>query len=114
MAPPRITSTQPMSSAGGWAASVVATAMPMPIMPKKLPWRDDAGLDRPRSDKMNRTPATRYKIAARLAFIDGPPLSSSPRGARRSLGSLLVHRQHSLRDQEAAKDVHARNDQRHK
>src|SRR5215212_1906829 len=72
IATPRITSTQPMPSAGGWAASVVTTAMPIPIMPKKLPCRDDAGLDRPLSDKMNRTPATRYRTAARLAFISGP------------------------------------------
>src|SRR5213079_3177623 len=77
IATPRTTSTQPMASAGGWAASVVATAMAMPIMPKKLPWRDDAGLDNPRNDRMNSTPATRYKTAARLAFIDEPPLLSS-------------------------------------
>src|SRR3984893_6194492 len=112
MATPSTTSTQPIPSAGGWAASVVATAIPMPIMPKKLPWRDDAGDDSPRSDKMNRTPATRYKTAARLAFIWRPPLSSSPRGARRSLGFLLVHREHALGDQEAAKDVHAGKHQR--
>src|SRR6202047_4179504 len=78
IAPPRITNSQARPSAGGWEASVVATAMPMPIMPKKLPCRDDAGLDRPRSDIMNSTPAPRYKTAARLAFIDEPPpLSSS-------------------------------------
>jgi hypothetical protein len=59
IATPRITSIQPMPSAGGCAASVVATAIAMPIMPKKLPWRLDAGLDRPRSDRMNSTPATR-------------------------------------------------------
>src|ERR1700729_3856077 len=112
IATPRITSSQATPSAGGWDASVVATAIAMPIMPKKLPWRDDAGLDRPRSDMMNRTPATRYRTAARLAFIWRSPLSSSPRGARRSLGFLLVHRQHALGDQEAAKDVHAGKDQR--
>src|ERR1700704_3871600 len=105
MATPSTTSSQPMPSAGGCAASVVAIAIPMPIMPKKLPWRDDAGLDKPRSDRMNRTPATRYRTAARLAFIWRPPLSSSPRGARRSLDLLLVHRQHSLRDQEAANEI---------
>src|SRR5579862_5325035 len=109
----RITSSQATPSAGGWLASVVATAIAMPIMPNMLPWRDDAGLDRPRSDRMNSTPATRYRTAARLAFISGPPLSSSPRGARRSLGFLLVHRQHALGDQEAAEDVHAGEDQRH-
>src|SRR3984957_10319832 len=62
---------------------------------------------------MNRTPATRYKTAARLAFISRPPLSSSPPLARRSLGFLLVHREHALGDQEAAKDIHAGKDQRH-
>src|ERR1700730_7465202 len=107
IATPRITNNQARPSAGGCEASVVATAIPMPIMPKKLPWRDDAGLDRPRSDKMNSTPATRYKTADRLAFISRPPLSSSPRSARRSLHLLLVHREHALGDQEAAKDVHA-------
>src|ERR1700739_3061857 len=112
IATPRITSSQATPSAGGCEASVVATAMPMPIMPKKLPWRDDAGLDRPRSDKMNSTPATRYKTADRLAFISRPPLSSPPRGARRSLALLLVHREHALGDQEATKDIHAGEGQR--
>src|ERR1700730_2194460 len=106
MATPSTTSSQPLPSAGGCAASVVATAIPMPIMPKKLPWRDVAGLDNPRSDRMNSTPATRYNTAARLAFLSGSPLSSSPRGARRSLGLLLVHRQHALGDKEAAEYVH--------
>src|SRR6478672_5240812 len=72
MAMPRMTSTQATPSAGGWTASVVATAIAMPIMPNRLPWRDVAGLDRPRSDRMNSTPATRYRIAARLAFISDP------------------------------------------
>src|SRR6476659_9127571 len=112
MAMPRITSTQAMPSAGGWTASVVATAIAMPIMPNRLPWRDVAGLDRPRSDRMNSTPATRYRIAARLAFISGPHLPLSPRGARRSLHLLLVHRQHALGDKEAAENVHTGEDQR--
>src|ERR1700712_659232 len=99
MATPSATSSQPTPSAGGCAASVVAIAIPMPIMPKKLPWRDDAGLDSPRSDRMNRTPATRYRTAARLAFI-GRPL----------LLFLLVHRQHALRDQEPTEDIDARED----
>ena len=59
IATPDITSTQATPSAGGWLASVVATAIAMPIMPKKLPCRLDAGLDNPRSARMNRTPATR-------------------------------------------------------
>src|SRR3954469_11373880 len=114
MATPRITRTQARPSAGGWLAIVVAIAIAMPIIPKKLPWRDVAGLDSPRSDRMNSTPATRYRIAARLAFISGSPLSSSPRGVRRSLGLLLVHRQHALGDKEAAEDVHAGKHQRDK
>src|ERR1041385_3688711 len=69
MAIPRTTSSQPTPSAGGCEASVVATAIAMPAMPKKLPWRDDAGLDSPRSDRMNSTPAIRYSSAARLAFM---------------------------------------------
>src|SRR5882724_2698812 len=84
----------------------------MPIMPKKLPWRDEAGLDSPRSDRMNRIPATRYRTADRLAFISGPHFPSSPRGARRSLYLLLVHRQHALGDKEAAEDIHAGEGQR--
>src|ERR1019366_154145 len=79
MATPSTTSTQPMPSAGGCAASVVTTAIAMPVMPRKLPWRLDAGLDSPRSDRMNRTPATRYRTAARLAFI-GLPLTSFSSG----------------------------------
>ena len=47
MATPRITSTQARPSAGGWLASVVAIAIAMPIMPKKLPWRDVAGTRQP-------------------------------------------------------------------
>ena len=46
-------------SAGGCAASVVAIAIAMPIMPNMLPRRLDSGLDSPRSARMNRTPATR-------------------------------------------------------
>src|SRR6478609_1499500 len=112
MAMPRITSSQATPSAGGWIASVVTTAIPMPIMPKKLPWRDVAGLESPRSDRMNNTPATRYRIAARLAFISGPHLPSTRRGVCHSLGFLLVHRQHALGDEEAAEDIHAGEDQR--
>src|SRR6476620_1551427 len=96
MAMPSTTSSHAMPSAGGSLASVVATAIAMPIMPKKLPWREEAGLDSPRSDRMNSTPAT-----------TGPHLPLSPRGARRSPYLLLVHRQHALGDKEAAKDVHA-------
>ena len=59
MAMPSTTRIQATASAGGWLASVVATAIAMPIMPKKLPWREEAGLDSPRSDRMNSTPATR-------------------------------------------------------
>src|SRR5882724_11466359 len=112
MAMPSTTSNQARPSAGGWPASVVAIAIAMPIMPKKLPWRDEAGLDSPRSDRMNNIPATRYRTADGLAFISGPHFPSSPRGARRSLYLLLVHRQHALGDKEAAEDIHAGEDQR--
>src|SRR4029077_11412923 len=107
MAMPTITSSQARPSAGGWLASVVATAIAMPIMPNRLPWREVAGLDRPRSDRMNNTPATRYNTAERLAFISGPQFASSPRGDCRSLGLLLVHPQHALGHKEAAEDVDA-------
>src|SRR5262249_12588950 len=113
----------------------------MPIMPSRLPRRDVAGLDKPRSDRMNSGPAPRYNNADRLAFIREPPRLSSSANAddpvttsshrrptdrrvldaplargmttyvekspRRSLRLLLVHREHSLSDQEAAEDVHA-------
>ena len=39
--------------------SVVAMAMAMPIMPLRLPARDETGDDRPRNARMNRTPETR-------------------------------------------------------
>jgi len=45
--------------AGGCSASVVTIAIAMPAMPKKLPCRLEAGLESPRSERMNRTPATR-------------------------------------------------------
>src|SRR6267154_2119723 len=111
MAMPRITRTQATPSAGGWPASVVAIAIAIPIMPKKLPWRDVAGLDSPRSDRMNSTPATRYNTAERLAFISGPQFAS-PRGACRSLGLLPVHPEHALGDKEAAENIHAGKSQR--
>src|SRR5258708_2602259 len=101
IATPTTTSSQPRPSAGGCAASVVAIAMAMPVMPRKLPWRLVAGLESPRSDRINRTPATRYRIAARLAFI-GLPL----------LLSLLVHPQHALGHQKAAENIHRGEDQR--
>ena len=53
------TSTKPPRPCGGLSTSVVASAMPMPIMPNRLPWRDVVGLDSPRSDRMNSTAATR-------------------------------------------------------
>src|ERR1700757_5255261 len=83
----------------------------MPAMPSRLPRRLEAGLDRPRSDKMNRTPATRYKTADRLAFISDPHYSVT-RGECRLVALLLVHPEHALGDQEAAEDVHAGKDQR--
>src|ERR1700730_455040 len=91
---PSTTRTQAPSPAGGCAASVVAIAIAMPIMPNMLPRRLEAGLDRPRSARMKRTPATRYSTASRLAFT-----------AAGSLFLLLVHGQHALGDQEAAEDI---------
>src|SRR4051794_24987622 len=98
MPPPRTkpatTRIQAPAPAGGCAASVVPTAITIPMMPNMLPRRLDSGLDSPRSARMNRTPATRYRRAADSAFI-----------VRASLFLLLVHRQHALGDQEAAEDV---------
>ena len=63
-APPPIatatmTSAQAPRPAGGCAASVVATAIAMPIMPNRLPRRAVSGFDSPRNARMKRTPATR-------------------------------------------------------
>ncbi len=41
------------------SVSVVPMASAMPIMPNVLPCRDVAGLDRPRSARMNSTPEAR-------------------------------------------------------
>src|SRR3569623_842858 len=96
---PRITSTQEKKLAGGCSASVVATAIAMPIMPNRLPCRLVAGLERPRSERMKRTPATRYRNPARFGLMWSSPL-------------LLVHRQHALGDKEAAEDILRGQDQR--
>src|SRR5260221_2765354 len=85
---------------GGWPASVVTMAIAMPMMPNMLPRRLDSGFESPRSAMMNRTPATKYRRAAMLAFM-----------ARGSF-LLLVHRQHALGDQEAAEDVDGSEHQR--
>ena len=49
---------QPVGDVGD-AASVVTMAIAMPTMPKRLPCRDEVGLDSPRSARMKHTPATR-------------------------------------------------------
>src|SRR6202051_2897602 len=109
---PATTRIQAPAPAGGCEASVVRIAITMPAMPNMLPRRLDSGLDSPRSARMNRTPATRYNSAARSADIMNPygpsawPDSSRPDIGRSSLLFLLVHREHALRDQEAAEDVH--------
>jgi hypothetical protein len=59
IAKPRMTRSHENRLAGGLSASVVRMAIAMPIMPKRLPWRDEAGEERPRSARMNRIPATR-------------------------------------------------------
>ncbi len=56
---PTITSTQALKPTGGCAASVVAIAIAIPIMPNRLPRWLVSGFDNPRSARMNRTPATR-------------------------------------------------------
>ena len=56
---PATTSTQALVPCGGCEASVVTIAIAMPTMPNMLPRRLDSGLERPRSARMNSTPATR-------------------------------------------------------
>ena len=53
--------TSPMvtGSATPETHKVVAMAMAMPIMPLRLPVREEAGDDRPFSARMKRTPAAR-------------------------------------------------------
>jgi hypothetical protein len=72
---PTITSSQATIPAGGLAASVVTMAIAMPTMPQRLPRWLDAGLDNPRSARMNRTPETRYRSATTLAFMLPAPAS---------------------------------------
>ncbi len=48
-----------MKPEGAATISVVKTAIPMPIMPNLLPWRELAGDDRPRRARINRTPEVR-------------------------------------------------------
>ena len=56
---PPITRPQATGSPGGCEPSVVSTAIVIPIMPNRLPRWLESGLDRPRSARMKRTPATR-------------------------------------------------------
>ena len=56
---PTITISHAKASAGGRYHSVVTTAIAMPAMPKRLPWREVAGEDRPRRARMKRMPETR-------------------------------------------------------
>ena len=56
---PTITRSQAKRSAGGRYHSVVSTAIAIPAMPKRLPWRAVAGEDSPRSASMKRMPETR-------------------------------------------------------
>src|SRR5436305_9985970 len=91
---PSTTSAQAPSEAGGCDASVVTMAIAMPIMPNRLPRRLDSGLDSPRSARMKRTPATRYRSAVRSAFIG---VLSFP--------LLLVHAEHALGDEKATENV---------
>ena len=56
---PSTTRAQPRIPEGGAMNSVVTTAIAMPIMPKRLPWREVVGCERPRSARMKRTPAMR-------------------------------------------------------
>ena len=59
MAKPRMISSHESPLEGGRNASVVRTAIAMPIMPKRLPWREVAGEESPRSARMKRMPETR-------------------------------------------------------
>ena len=49
----------PLDRIGQCVTSVVTTAIVIPTMPKRLPVRLVAGLDRPRNARMKNTPATR-------------------------------------------------------
>ena len=58
---PPMASAMPISTklARLWVTSVVTSAIPIPIMPLRLPLRDVAGLDNPRSARMKNTPLAR-------------------------------------------------------
>ena len=54
------TTSAPSENQTFWVtAKVTRTAITMPTMPKRLPWRADSGCERPLSARMNRTLATR-------------------------------------------------------
>ncbi|MNR23254.1 hypothetical protein D3C85_1402640 [compost metagenome] len=59
------------------SASVVTTAMAMPIMPKVLPLRAEAGCDRPLSAWMKQTDATRYSSVTRF-MLTSPVIVPPP------------------------------------
>ena len=59
IAMPTTTKSHPRGPAGGAMKSVVTTAIAMPIMPKRLPWREVVGCERPRRARMKSTPAMR-------------------------------------------------------
>src|SRR5438874_9431873 len=111
------------------SAAVVNAAIPMPIMPNRLPRIEVVGCDRPFKAWMKQTLATRYSSVTRFKLIGKPPCSAlrcEPlRAAVRGscLGSRLVlercglllflpeHLEHAARHEEAAEDVDRR--QRH-
>ena len=63
MPPPMITPTamkvHTVGSVMSWRMRVVPTAIAIPTMPKRLPWRDVSGLESPRSAMMKSTPDAR-------------------------------------------------------
>src|SRR3954471_20099153 len=91
MPSPRRTRIHPPKPAGRLKASVVTMAIPMPIMPYRLPCRDVVGWDSPLRARMKRMPAMRWRRFETLADIVSI--------------LLAIHGEHALRDKEAAEDV---------
>ena len=53
--------TKYVNGFGETIAKVVNTAMPIPIIPKRLPLLEVSGCDNPFNDKINKTAEIRYK-----------------------------------------------------
>ena len=71
--PPPMTRPRMITSSRLVSTSVTTTATTIPMIPSMLPRRAVVGAESPFKARMNRTEATRYQSASRLADMDGRP-----------------------------------------